>query len=1262
MQLGSLPAQPKNGVIRTYENQARTFSRPYSAKSVYFYKEGDVFFTGVRIPVSKHRYKTLNSLMEDLNHQMYMPFGVRNITTPMGKTTIESLDQLQHLGKYVASSSKPPRGLDFEKVEKVQTAMRNQRATNGGQSYWVSASPSLPQKMRMSRMLGLNVISAKQVFFVLNGKGKFYRTLINPMKLPLMDQLLEEVSTGLEIIACPRNERPYFQESVKLPEIKPSRYAPRPAHVKTDSLSNTDTSTTTSTRSNGIEKRSKIPALPKQRISQRVVESKITPMTKSPKKRLHGQLNAGKTKQAKEMPGATPILYSSATKLRGETSPTKIDDQDSGAGNSVASSWHTSEASESARPESMTEHKARMIREETNNSQVHSEEDLILEEDDDSVNSGINSRTNSSLNDSAVGKSRETSAEVENGNEGDDDEADDDTLRKYTPMSATETASSGDSKSPEVELPSQNSTSQSNRHQSPKVEEAPSRESTERNGNQTPAAHTPDTERIPTPYPPRTSSDSDREDVLPSDDDDESIEKIEAAATRIQAAFRGFRARKMMKVSFHDDSKEHDDNIESLQDIKNEEGFSMKSVQAGSTIITYTIEVKIGFRYGADTEADLYLIIFGDDAQSQRILLRQEADWLHTTQSKFVEGGIIRFFVESPHLGTLNRVVVGHNSPGYGAGLHIEYIVVSENLLDGRQFLFFVNKWLDGGQVDGKIERTVFLTTFLYLAARPLVQNATTQGRWEFIIHTRRDELGGTTSNLILVGYGDEKNSIHRIENDTMMRDCTMNPLIQVDFGLDLGLLRKVRFEIDGEGDRPNYFIEYIEVRDLDTEERSAVSINKWLMVQPDESTKKYQPFREITIYRKNSQPWPSMLFAIVTTYEGKVSFADTSLCNSEIPKINLQLIGERGQSGVFPVLPATLPSGKIIHSFKIEMVSLGTITEVRVIPEITQLGLDIVCGLNFLQEIYDNHEIPMTVGDQLFVNEVSIRETLHAPFRHIYGLSSIKFEENNAKGPYFKTLHVKVIEGLATTKKTAKGESMRDEDHFVLHMTVEDGENCEIPTVKICSKNGREIQLDVTSQVPIDNVLVYELKTKHIGIVEKIRVGVGEISPGKSVVIHKMRLVEKISGTEVRFMFFAEIREYEVVELTCVYPDVAPRISLLYYISISTKTKKGKFRPYVNIIGSDGDTGFRAYPGDSEFPEATTISMEVEALKLGSLKSIQVYASADNAEDVQWKFSVKVSSEEEKVYQSNDLVLKMAGKKNFVSADVFLIDGPSTL
>ncbi|KAE9412001.1 hypothetical protein Angca_000824, partial [Angiostrongylus cantonensis] len=76
---------------------------------------------------------------------------------------------------------------------------------------------------------------------------------------------------------------------------------------------------------------------------------------------------------------------------------------------------------------------------------------------------------------------------------------------------------------------------------------------------------------------------------------------------------------------------------------------------------------------------------------------------------------------------------------------------------------------------------------------------------------------------------------------------------LQMDFGA-IGDLLKIRFEIDGAGEQPDYYIEWAELRDLDTDERTTVRVAKWMDITGTR-TKRPQAFREISIFRSGEQP-----------------------------------------------------------------------------------------------------------------------------------------------------------------------------------------------------------------------------------------------------------------------------------------------------------------------------------------------------------------------------------------------------------------------
>ncbi|KAI6238356.1 Doublecortin domain-containing protein [Aphelenchoides fujianensis] len=97
--LPNLPPAPVNGMIKTYGTEHRTFTRPHSAKTVFFYKDNDTYYTGLRVPISKARYRTINSLLDTLNERIELPYGARHLYTPYGRTPIKTLDQLEHLGR-----------------------------------------------------------------------------------------------------------------------------------------------------------------------------------------------------------------------------------------------------------------------------------------------------------------------------------------------------------------------------------------------------------------------------------------------------------------------------------------------------------------------------------------------------------------------------------------------------------------------------------------------------------------------------------------------------------------------------------------------------------------------------------------------------------------------------------------------------------------------------------------------------------------------------------------------------------------------------------------------------------------------------------------------------------------------------------------------------------------------------------------------------------------------------------------------------------
>uniref|UniRef100_A0A1I7VML2 Doublecortin domain-containing protein n=1 Tax=Loa loa TaxID=7209 RepID=A0A1I7VML2_LOALO len=1074
--LHTAPAPPNvpslvNRQIHNYRSSNRSFTRPYSAKTVFFYKEGDVYFAGLRVPVSKARYRTIESLLDDLNSNISMPFGVRHLTTPRGKTIIKNIDQLQHHGRYIASSVKTPRPLNISMVEKIQR-IRHANRTHAPQYYrnnWFSyrkvafLEVTLQQnKNRCAKIplkLSFDPVTSKQLFFVLNGKpSRIYRALLNPFRQRTIESLLEEISEGLQmaifklytysgkriismdeifslsetrLLAVPRNERPMFRENIfpigvsQLPPI--SRMAP-PSLLRE--------STTVS-----LEASQHLPALPILQRSPEVCE-KATVL----------QNVEGCCDEVNEF---------TASDIRTEEScGSKLTEPDNEA---------VQEAEDVKRDErNAEENKASRTR---NGKEETEKEELI--------------------------QNNEEIEEIETMEEG---EASTTITEQFDPA--------------EKEVP----------------------------------------------------------ELMLSISNDRTSDNNETTTTSVPKA-----------------------------------DFSLSAKENG---MTYTVSVITGNRWAADTDLDLFIILYGDLNKSEKHLLRQD-----THEPKFQQNRMDSFHIETTKLGLLQKIVVGHDHIGYGVGIYIERILVTENIADGRQYLFQCAKWLDSGQVDGKIERTLKTTAFCYLTTI-LYDSRSTSGRWELILHSGKDDgSGATTSNLNIVGYGSQGCSMTTKIYDNRMAKVPSASLVQVDFG-EIGDLLKVRIEIDGNGEMPNYYLNYVELRDLDTEERMVSYVRKWLKIGCDE--KNAQPFREFPVFRAAFEPLK------VLSYEGKIKLSSRKQRFLEKPVVYVRIFGEIGETGRFPVDFRCASDLKREISFKSEAVSVGRIQSTRLYVKMNDIGNEIYESIQILQDIYDRqHVTNIAVANDWVAEKVTIRESHHAPYRYVMGVNRVKaLEEEKEKakeetyddmGDVFMELLLSEMEGLST-KINKKKVLSRKQSRWILSMTISKGSTL-VPKVTLCTEN-TSTEMTIVATTPTDMIITFQQKAADISMIIKVRVGIDDsqrlnyIAPDNVklndeniIEIQKMKLYDSENGDELRFPALNTILASEsVYEFPAIWPDIPPISNVVYIITVNSGESSADFDVYLTLSGTRGDTGLRKLINDDTDPfhEKKMSTFEVDAVSIG--------------------------------------------------------------
>ncbi len=107
-----------------------------------------------------------------------------------------------------------------------------------------------------------------------------------------------------------------------------------------------------------------------------------------------------------------------------------------------------------------------------------------------------------------------------------------------------------------------------------------------------------------------------------------------------------------------------------------------------SNAIVYEVKVLTGDRRGAGTDANVSIVLYGESGDSGRPKV------LQTSSANFERGATDVFGVESPDLGTLTKIRIGHDGAGFGSGWFLDKIYVS-NPLSKQQWTFLCGRWLD---------------------------------------------------------------------------------------------------------------------------------------------------------------------------------------------------------------------------------------------------------------------------------------------------------------------------------------------------------------------------------------------------------------------------------------------------------------------------------------------------------------------------------------------------------------------------------------
>ncbi|XP_052597455.1 lipoxygenase homology domain-containing protein 1 isoform X3 [Peromyscus californicus insignis] len=639
----------------------------------------------------------------------------------------------------------------------------------------------------------------------------------------------------------------------------------------------------------------------------------------------------------------------------------------------------------------------------------------------------------------------------------------------------------------------------------------------------------------------------------------------------------------------------------------------------------YHISVKTGDVSGASTDSRVYIKLYGEKSDTiKQVLLVSD----NNLKDYFERGRVDEFTLETLNIGTINRLVIGHDSTGMHAGWFLGSVQIRVPR-QGKQYTFPANRWLDKNQADGRLEVELYPSEVVEI--QKLVH-------YEVEVWTGDVGGAGTTSRVYVQIYGEEgKTEVLFLSSRSKVFDRASKDIFQTDtftiYAIDLGALTKIRIRHDNTGNRPGWFLDRVDITDMNNEITYYFPCQRWLAVEEDDGqlSRELLPVDESYVLPSEDEeggghgdnnPLDNMALEQKdksTTFSVTIKTGDKKNAGTDA-NVFITLFGTQDDNGITLLKSSKTNSDKFerdsIEIFTVETLDLGDLWKVRIGHDNTgkapgwfvdwvevdapSLGkcMTFPCG-RWLAKNEDDG----TIVRDLFHAELQTR--LYTPFV-----------------PYEITLYTSDVFAAGT-----------DANIFIVIY----GCDAVCTRQKFLCTNKREQKLFFERK----SASRFIVELEDVGeIIEKIRIGHDNtgINPGWHCShVDIRRLLPDKDGTETltfpcdRWLATSEddkktIRElvpYDIFtekymkdgSLRQVYKEVEEPLDIvLYSVQIFTGNVPGAgtdAKVYITIYGDLGDTGER-YLGKSEnrtnkFERGTADTFIIEAADLGVIYKIKL-------------------------------------------------------
>ncbi|TRZ11441.1 hypothetical protein HGM15179_015673, partial [Zosterops borbonicus] len=355
-------------------------------------------------------------------------------------------------------------------------------------------------------------------------------------------------------------------------------------------------------------------------------------------------------------------------------------------------------------------------------------------------------------------------------------------------------------------------------------------------------------------------------------------------------------------------------------------------------VYKYVVSVHTGDRWGAETFANVYLTLYGKRGDTG---VRK----LHTSLTKgrkFQRNKVDSFLVEAVSLGHLQKVVIGHDGEGYGAGMYLKMVTVKESQDSDKEWVFPLWNWLDTHL--GLCETVCEIVTVgrrSTLSPKLPEINMKSSGFW--IMDITGSDLSGEEDPicLSLIFYGN-------LSHKKLSLRVTGKAIQIKDELADIGSIYKVQVTGPHSELKQPWHLDLLHMKHTGTKEEMCLAFDCWFNPKEDKCV-------ELPALYADQEPLPVVEYEI-HLHTGDLKKADAT------GEVYLHIQGEKSDSGKRWLNSRnsliTFARGQV-DIFKIKSVYLGKLNQVHV-------------GFKSLRKGWSFFSVNLTVGDIGDITKVS--------------------------------------------------------------------------------------------------------------------------------------------------------------------------------------------------------------------------------------------------------------------------------------------------